>query len=223
IAAYRSYAIAVAAPAGIGSGLFWDSSRPYHYTRTHAIGGERLLIVGGEDHRTGANADTDGCYARLVEYARSRFGATDPLYRWSGQIIEPVDGLPYIGLNTASQHVYVATGYSGNGFTFGTLAGLMIGDRILGRENRYAGLYAATRVKPLASALDYISENVVFPARLVADRLTSSGLADRQVEELAPGEGAVFTTPEGKVAVCRDDDGGLHSCSAVCTHLGCDV
>jgi len=39
--------------------------------------------------------------------------ATD--YRWSGQIIEPVDGLPYIGKNTSSQHIHVATGYSGNG------------------------------------------------------------------------------------------------------------
>jgi Rieske Fe-S protein len=144
-------------------------------------------------------------------------------FRWSGQIIEPVDGLPFIGRNAAAQRVFVATGYSGNGMTFGTLAGMIVSDTILGRPNPYADLYDATRIKPIAAAVDYVKENLAFPARLVTDRLTSLNADERPVQSLRPGEGGVFTSDEGKIAVCRDKTGVVHACSAVCTHLGCDV
>ena len=227
IAAYRSYAIAFdVAPhstADLADGLFWDTDQPYHYTRVQAIGGRRYLIVGGEDHRTGEEPGTDACYDHLIDYAHRRFGVADAKYRWSGQIIEPVDGLPYIGLNTAARHVYVATGFSGNGMTFGTLSGMMVSDLILDRDNRYARLYDATRVKPFASAFEYVARNAPYPAHLLKDRLTSSSAERRPIESLAPGEGGVFSTAEGKLAICRDRDGILHSCSAICTHLACDV
>ena len=57
--------------------------------------------------------------------------------------------------------------------TFGTLSGMLIGDLVLGRSNPYAELYAATRITPLASAVNYVAENLAFPAHLVADRLTN--------------------------------------------------
>lgn len=222
LAAYRSYAIAVECPSRL-DGLFWDTDDPYHYTRVQQTAGRAYLVVGGEDHRTGEESDTDRCYERLTEYARRRFGIHDAKYRWSGQIIEPVDGLPYIGLNAASSHVYVATGFSGNGITFGTLAGMIVSDLALGRPNPYAALYDATRVKPIASAYHYVVENVAFPAHLAKDRLTALDTEARPVESLQPGEGGVFASDQGKVAVCRERNGTLHSCSAVCTHLGCDV
>ena len=107
--------------------------------------------------------------------------------------------------------------------TFGTLAGMIASDLILGRPNAYAALYDATRVKPVASAVEYVKENVVFPTRLVTDRLTSLNAHDTPVQALRPGEGGIFPSDEGKLAVCRDRNGVVHACSAVCTHLGCDV
>jgi Rieske Fe-S protein len=223
IAAYRSYALASAFPPALVSGLFWDTDSPYHYTRTHHAGGHTYLIVGGEDHRTGEKTDTDACYERLHTYAAQRFGMPPPSHRWSGQIIEPVDGLPFIGRNSGSQHVYVATGYGGNGMTFGTLAGMIVSDLIEDRENPYASLYDATRVKPIAAAVEYATENAAFPVHLVTDRLTSLNVEDRPVQALRRGEGGIFNSDEGKIAVCRDEGGLVHACSAVCTHLGCDV
>jgi glycine/D-amino acid oxidase-like deaminating enzyme/nitrite reductase/ring-hydroxylating ferredoxin subunit len=226
ITAYRSYAIACAIASPSAAGLYWDTDEPYHYTRLHPADGRHYLIVGGEDHRTGTDSEEKGTeehYRRLTAYARERFGITDVAFRWSGQIIEPVDGLPYIGLNAASAHVYVATGYSGNGITFGTLAGTIVADLILGHENPYAALYSATRVTPVASATKYVTENALFPAHLVRDRLTNADAEERPIEALAPGDGAVFAGDKGKVAVCRDRSGALHCVSAVCTHLACDV
>ena len=223
LAAYRSYVVA-AEWSGSLNGLFWDTDDPYHYTRVEQVDGRTLLIVGGEDHRTGEEGKTDRCYERLLEYAKKRFGMTEEApYRWSGQIIEPVDGLPYIGLNTASRHVYVATGYAGNGMTFGTLAGMIVSDLVLGTSNPYAALYDATRVKPISSAYEYVTENAAFPAHLLKDRLTTLNAENKAVESLRAGEGGIFSSDEGKVAVCRDREGALHSVSAVCTHLGCDV
>jgi glycine/D-amino acid oxidase-like deaminating enzyme/nitrite reductase/ring-hydroxylating ferredoxin subunit len=223
LAAYRSYAIAAAAPSELRAGLFWDTDDPYHYTRIHAIDGQTYLIVGGEDHRTGEKIDTGERYERLVAYAQERFKALNSEFRWSGQIIEPVDGLPFIGRNAVAQRVFVATGYSGNGMTFGTLAGMIVSDTILGHANAYAELYDATRIKPIAAAIDYVKENLAFPAHLITDRLTSLNAEDRPVQALQPGEGGVFASDEGKIAVCRDKQGVVHACSAVCTHLGCDV
>jgi glycine/D-amino acid oxidase-like deaminating enzyme/nitrite reductase/ring-hydroxylating ferredoxin subunit len=232
IAAYRSYAIAVdlaQCPAAldprgsVAQALFWDTDDPYHYTRMHRIADRSYILIGGEDHRTGTETDNEESYRRLLEYARERFGIADAAFRWSGQIIEPVDGLPYIGLNTASRSVYVATGFSGNGITFGTLAGRIVSDLISDQHNEYAELYAATRVKPLSSAYNYMAENVLFPSHLVRDRLTSLGADSRQVESLQRGEGSVFATEQGRTAICRDRAGFLHSVSAVCTHLACNV
>ena len=223
IAAYRSYAIAAPVPPDFVNGLFWDTDDPYHYTRAQSVGRTTYLIVGGEDHKTGQESDTERCFDRLIAYTRQRFGDLQPEFRWSGQIIEPVDGLPYIGRNAVQQRVFVATGYAGNGMTFGTLAGMLGADLILGHANPYAALYDATRVKPIAAIVDYVKENVGFPAHLITDRLTSVNAEDRAVQSLKAGEGAIFDSDEGKVAVCRDGNGMVHACSAVCTHLGCDV
>lgn len=222
IAAYRSYVVAAPISEAL-AGLFWDTDDPYHYTRSQEAEGRTFLIVGGEDHKVGLERDTEEAYQRLEEFVRTRFPVRSLAYRWSGQIIEPVDGLPFIGLNSLSHHVYVATGYSGNGITFGTLAGMILADVIAGRENTYADLYDATRVKLLASAKEYISENVDFPKHLVADRLTNLNVETTALAEVARNEGKIVALDGEKYAVYRDSHGKVCALSPVCPHLGCDV
>jgi glycine/D-amino acid oxidase-like deaminating enzyme/nitrite reductase/ring-hydroxylating ferredoxin subunit len=224
IAAYRSYAIAspLESPAKV-DGLFWDTEDPYHYTRTQSTADGTFLVIGGEDHKTGQEDDTEKPYRKLVDYARSRFGIRSVAYRWSGQIIEPVDGLPYIGRNSLSRNVYIATGYSGQGMTNGTLAGMILSDLVLGRENRYAEIYDPTRVKLRGATKEYLAENIDYPTHLIADRLTSAGVEADSLQAVKPGDGAVIKLEGRKVAVFRDEEGQTHKLSAVCTHLGCDV
>ena len=170
VAPFRSYAIALRVDREF-DGLFYDTAEPYHYIRTHPDAEGPLLIVGGADHRVGEERDTEQCYRELEQYVRQRFEAGPVAYRWSGQIEEPLDGLPYIGRNSLSSNVYVATGFSGNGMVNGTIAAMVICDLVLGRENPYAELLAATRLKPLASARHFVSENREYPMRLLKDRL----------------------------------------------------
>ena len=55
----------------------------------------------------------------------------------------------------------------------------------------------------------------------VVDRLRSSH-ADN-LDDIAPGTGAVLRVGVERCAVYRDDAGAVHAVSARCTHLGCLV
>lgn len=219
LAPYRSY-IAAFADVPLPNALFWDMAEPYHYLRCATIGGQRYVLVGGEDHKTGGDEEAHHIDA-LVDWARGRLRAGKPSFTWSAQLYESVDGLPYIGRNSASKHVYVCTGLSGHGLTLGTAGALMVSDLILGIANPFERVFTATRIKPIASLLPFVKENASFPAHLIGDRLTAPPL--ESVADLPRGEGRVLRAEGRRVAVYRDEENGLHAVSAVCTHMGCLV
>ena len=139
VAAYRSYVLAFP-KVSIADGLFWDTEDPYHYFSTFAIDGVPYLLVGGEDHKTGSTTDTAQHLDSLLAWTKSRIPVPAPSHQWSAQVEEPVDGLPFIGRNSMSEHVYVATGFSGNGTTFGTIAAMIVADLVHERPNAWADL-----------------------------------------------------------------------------------
>lgn len=217
---YRTYIVAGRIDEPL-PGLFWDTADPYHYVRTwqnHDGGVE--VIVGGEDHRVGELEDTDSAYDRLEGWAASRLGLKVDRC-WSGQVNEPADGLPYVGRNALSLHVYVATGFSGTGLANGTMAGMILADELEGRTHPLSRLFAATRVKPLASAKEVLVHNADNARHYVQDWLSRGDAAP--LEEIGPGEGRLVQLGGEKLAVFRDDGGALHAVSPICTHLGCQV
>ena len=223
-AAYRTYVVGARVPAGrISHALFWDTCDPYHYIRLQKLDGadEEILIVGGEDHKTGQASDTiPERQARLEDWAREHFPMiTDVAYRWSGQVMEPVDRVAFIGRNPGDDHIYVATGDSGMGMTHGTIAGLLIPDLILGKDNRWTSLYDPGRIT-LRSADEFLKENVNVAARY-GEWLAAGDVPSE--DHIARGTGAIVRDGLAKHAVYRDADGVLHRRSAVCPHLGCVV
>lgn len=224
LAAYRTYVLAARVDAAL-SATFFDTARPYHYLRTCTLDHATYLIVGGEDHRTGVVEEGKGALSRLAKYLDNHFpaAASKLEYRWSGQIIEPVDGLPYIGHNSFQSRIFVATGYAGNGITFGTLAGTILCDSILGRSNRFADVYDATRLPTVGTLGTFIRENAVLPVALARDHLTNAHVVDGPAKSVARGEGKVLLIGGVKIAVSRDEQGELQAVSAVCPHLGCSV
>jgi Rieske Fe-S protein len=235
-APYLTYAVAAAVPRGwVTKGLYWDTLDPYHYVRLQKLetaesgeGGvaldpsrEELVIVGGEDHKTGQASDHEERYRRLEAWARERLPRMGPVaYRWSGQVMETIDGVAFIGRNPAdADNVYIATGDSGMGMTHGTIAGLLLTDLILGRDNPWAKLYDPSR-KTLRAAGEFVKENLNVAVQY-KDWLT--GGDKKSAAEIPAGSGAVVGWGIGKAAVYRDDSGALHTFSAVCPHLGCVV
>ena len=220
--AYRTYAVGARVPRGaVKRALYWDTPDPYHYVRVAGADGGDVLIVGGEDHKTGQADDAGERYARLEAWARERFPMIEAVeYRWSGQVMEPIDGLAFIGRNPGDEpNVYIATGDSGHGMTHGTIAGLLITDLIQGVENPWATLYDPGRIT-LRAAKEFARENLNVAAQY-ADLVTGGEVESEA--EVAPGAGAVLRRGLKKVAVYRDEAGALHKRSAFCPHLGCVV
>lgn len=217
--AYRTYAIAARIERdSVPRALYWDTGNqrsrnvtsPYHYVRVQATESpyNDLLIVGGEDRAVGGVDDSGLRYSKLEAWARKRFQIGEIEYRWSGQVLEPLDSLAFIGKNPRTKRrVYIATGDSGNGITHGAIAGKLLSDLILGKKNSWEAIYD--------------------PARKVSPKTKRSGKRRaptkvRRSQQLNPGEGAVIRgkTP---LAQYRDRNGALHVYSAICTHLGCTV
>ena len=160
-AAYRTYVIGIRIPRGsVTRALYWDTLDPYHYIRLADSDSQEVLVVGGEDHKTGQADDTEERFRRLEAWTRERFADAGEIeFQWSGQIMEPVDSLAFIGRNPGEEDVYVATGDSGNGMTHGTIAGILLTDLILGRKNDWSSLYDPSRISARALG-EFTKENL---------------------------------------------------------------
>jgi len=222
-APYMTYVIGAPVPRGsVTRALYWDTEDPYHYIRLYSIGSATdLLIVGGEDHKSGQGDDTAARHPRLEAWARERFPAMAPVaFTWAGQVMETVDGLAFIGRNPMDHdNVYLVTGDSGMGMTHGTIAGMIITDLIAGRANSWAALYDPGRVTLRASG-EYAKEAINTAAQY-KEWVTGGDVSSP--DEIAKDSGAVLRHGVTKVAVYRDPTGTLHERSAVCPHLGCIV
>ena len=221
-AAYQTYAVAASVPRGaVPAVLLWDDGDPYFYVRTTPHDDDHdLLIVGGADHKTGQSADPEQHYEKVMTWTREHFPQVHEFaYRWSGEVLEPLDGMAYLGRSPGSRNVFLITGDSGNGMTHTVIGGLLVSDLILGRRNPWLELYDPSR-KPLKEALQFVKDQTNIAAQFV-DWATRGDEDD--VAALAPGQGAIIRQGLKKFAVYRDESGGLHAHSAKCTHLGCVV
>ncbi len=221
-APYRTYAIAGPVEAGsVPDALVWDTQEAYHYVRIQPGGGPLdMLIIGGEDHKTGTAHDMGDRFARLEEWARQRYPQLQSIeYRWSGQVMEPVDYLPFTGLNHGNNHIYIHTGDSGQGITNAVAGSLILRDLIAGVDNNWAEVTDPQRISITATG-EYLKENIK-AATHWAEHLTAGDVTS--TNSIQPGQGAIIRDGLKKLAVFRDESGTLHARSAACTHAGCVV
>ena len=225
-APYQTYVIGARIPKdSVTRALYWDTPDPYHYIRIETVGkgatAYDVLIIGGEDHKTGQKDDANKRFGALERWAHHRFPMIEGIeYRWSGEVMEPVDSLAFIGRNPLDdENVYIATGDSGNGMTHGTIAGLLLTDLIMGRKNEWESLYDPSRIT-LKALPEFAKEN--FNVAVQYTDLVVAGDVD-SVDQIKSGSGAIVACGLTKIAAYRDPDGQLHELSAVCRHLGCIV
>ncbi len=163
-APYRSYVLGFESPKGrFPQALFWDTGDPYHYIRSQELSGDinsELVIVGGEDHKTGQDDIPQSRFKNLETWARERYPYLGRvIYEWSGQVMESVDGLGFLGRNPGSENVYIITGDSGMGMTHATIGAQIISDQITGFKNAYERLYSAARIN-FSSTTEFLKENI---------------------------------------------------------------
>ena len=218
----RTYVVAAPIqPAEVTDALFWDTEYPYHYTRLLDTGKGLYLIVGGEDRDVGKEDNDEERYQALEEYCRSHFGVTKFSHRWSGQINEPADMLPFIGESSHGKNVWMSTAYSGTGMTYGTLSAMLLSDFALERENRFAKLYDPSRKRLGAILENVVTKAIEFPKAML-EKVTHRDVEASNTDEVGEGEGKIVSTGGAKYAVARID-GELRTVDPTCTHMGCTV
>ena len=232
----RTYVIAAVVPRGsVEKALYWDTGMPYHYVRVLPLEnptgaptkGEVLydaLIVGGEDHKVAHADDGEDRWAKLEQWMRQRWTqAGEVIFRWSGQVLEPADGLAYIGPNPdGAENVFMASGDSGQGMTHGTIAGMLLSDMLVGRDNPWATLYHPKRVTLRAKPIGTVAKhNLDVMGQFAKGYLTPGEV--KSWDEIPPGEGRLMRRNGKKLAVYKDEAGKVTEKSAVCTHLKCIV
>ena len=217
---YSSYVLGAHIPKGlIPDASFWDTTDPYFFLRVEPGRNRDYAIFGGNDHKTGQTFDNEQRFEKLREILLTIIPEAQPDRQWSGQVIATNDGLPYIG-ETADRQ-FVATGFNGNGITFGLVGGMMIRDAVLGRENPWREIFSIGRKKLHGGSWNFLTESLDYPYYYVKDRLTRSEGND--VSEVNPGAGRILLLDGERVACSRDENGKLSAVSAVCTHMGCLV
>ncbi|HEX7256981.1 MAG TPA: FAD-dependent oxidoreductase [Nitrososphaeraceae archaeon] len=266
---YRTYVIgALIKKDSIPTALYWDTgnknskdvANPYHYVRIQKLEYDDktkesendknknqydILIVGGEDHKTGnTRNDIEERHDRLIEWTKTRFPIEKVVYRWSGQVMEPLDSLAFIGPNPSSSsdkgnknnnnNIYIATGDSGNGITHGTIAGILLSDLIMGRKNEWSKVYDPARTIENKEKKDEDDSHNNKDDKNRKEENGNSSSTSVQTnktrtfssikDELSVEQGMIIQeNSDEPIAVYKDRDGILHTFSAKCTHMGCTV
>lgn len=216
---YRSYMISAIVEEDTGDSLYWDTADPYRYTRSYRDGDKKYLLVGGADHKTGHQ--TKDSYQELENYLRERYTVKKITGRWSSQYYEPADGLPYIGKSYSGSE-YIATGFSGDGLIYGTLAGIAISDAILNKEKKmWEEIYDAARMNIAGSAGKFVSENIDVASDMIKDHFSTKDSGNE--ENLQRGQGIIIRKGGSDLAVSKDIKGRIRQVSAVCPHMKCLV
>jgi len=220
LASYSSYVLGASLPKyTLPEALYWDTSDPYYYLRVDRYQDQDLIIFGGEDHKTGQEGDTQAPFQRLEKVLAGLLPEARVDFRWSGQVVETSDGLPFIG--EIAHRQFVATGFGGNGMSFGTLAAMMACDTALQQKSRWQNYFSPDRKNVFGGAWNYVKENADYPYYMIKDRLASPEV--KSIDSVKPGEGKVLNLEGKRVAAYRDPRGTVTTLSAVCPHMGCIV
>jgi len=218
-APYRSYVMTFEVPENIESdGLYWDTSDPYHYLRfaKNPKGPGRVLVSGGEDHKTGQKEHAEECWKNLEGWTRYNLPWTGrETARWSGQILETIDGLAFLGQDPGGEgKVLMISGDSGMGLTHGTIGALIVSALLEGKTHPWTELYDPGRFRWKAFP-QFVQENANVARQYTHVMLPSLHAQTEATED----HGVVVQAGLGKSACVRDGN-ECKEMNAICPHLG---
>ncbi|MEH7417864.1 FAD-dependent oxidoreductase [Neobacillus drentensis] len=217
----RSYAIGIKTKQEYPGGMYISADSPSRSIRyTPLDNGENLLIIGGENHKTGQGVDTLKHFEELQTFTEEVFGLKEYQYRWSAQDNVTLDKMPYIGPYTVERkNVLIATGYKKWGMSTGILAGQILKDYIVGGTNRFAALFSPSRFHADPDLKEIISTNADVAKHLLKGKLE---IVEKVPEDLQDGEGSVVMYRGKRAGAYKDENGKLYVVDTTCTHLGCE-
>nr|WP_312886483.1 FAD-dependent oxidoreductase [Paenibacillus foliorum] len=217
----RSYVLGVKTDKGYPEGMYISAEDPKRSLRSATVNGEKLLLIGGENHKTGQGICTIKHYEALRVFGEVHFGLKEIAYRWSAQDLTTLDKLPYIGQTAAdTPNILVATGYKKWGMTTGTAAALLIEKLVMAKESPYQQLFSPERFHADPSIKTFIVQNADVAKHFITGKFE---MIHKLPEELENDEGSVVKVNGSRAGAYRDPQGQLHIVDTTCTHMGCEV
>lgn len=216
----RSYILGIKAKEKFPGGMYINVEDPPRSLRSVETSDGELILVVGENHKTGQGEDMNKHYNALIEFAESIFTIEDIPYRWSTQDCMTLDGLPYIGhYSSNTPNLYIATGFQKWGMTNSTVASMILRDLILIGESPWLDVYNPSRKTIAASTKKFITVNADVAKHLIKGKLES---LDKELD-ISNGEAQVLEIDGKRVGAYRDEKGKLYFVNTTCTHMGCEL
>ncbi len=214
-----SYIIAIDPKKTLFNGMYISSSEPIFSYRTAKLGGKKLLLIGGGDHKTGHPSCYQDTYGILEKEARKYYPECEVLYKWNTRDCISLDKIPYIGqYSSAMPNVFVGTGFKKWGMTSSNVAANIIVDKICDKKNKYEYLFKSLRLKPIKNR-DEMKNMIVQSANsLLFDKLKDANLS---FDEIAYNSGSIIEINNEKIGIYKDPNGKIYAVKPICTHLGC--
>lgn len=215
----RSYAIAIESKEKLATNMYISAESPIASFRNID---KNLLIIGGEDHKTGdSSKDVENCYTNLENYAKEIYPSMKVKYRWSTQDCVSLDKVPYIGdFSKLMPNLYVATGYKKWGMTTSHVAAEIIKDKILGVNNPYSEIYDATRIEPFKNHKEFGNMIKQSTYSLALNKIKKSKY---QLSDISKDSGGVVEHRGKKLGIYKDNKGKIYAVKPYCKHLGCEL
>lgn len=197
-----SYVIAITANTNI-DGMYINCDTPKISLRSTNYNNENVILIGGENHRTGEKVNILNKYDNLENIARSLFNDYKILFKWNTEDTISLDKIPYIGkFSSLYKNCYIATGFNKWGMTSSNIAANILFDNIIEKRNKYAYLFNSTRfniIKNRKAFGELIKESV---KGLVTNK---QKVKIQDYNNLENGNGIIIKENEKLVGVFKDN------------------
>lgn len=216
----RSYLLAFRIEESPPEGMFINLETPGMTLRNHPHEGERILIFGGESHKTAHGEKTTTHYDNLRNLVKQIYTVKEELYHWSAQDYHTLDDIPYVGkLTSETPNIYVATGFRKWGMTNSTAASIIIKDLITKGNSPWQDIYSPQRGTTVKAAGTFIVQNADVAVQLISGKMENP---DDELD-IKKGEGKVVEYKGKRAGAYKDQNGKLHLLDLTCTHMGCEL
>lgn len=214
-----SYIIAIETNSKIPEGMYITAKEPVYSFRSAKYNNKNIVLIGGSEHKTGEAIADNSHYTELEKKAKELYPDCKVLFRWNTRDCISLDKIPYIGeFSNLYKNMYVGTGFKKWGMTFSNIAGKIVSDKILGKQNEYEDLFTPTRLKPIKNRWEVKN---MLKETVDSIALNKFKIDPSSISEIENDNASIMKIDGENIGIYKDKNGKLYAVSPVCTHLGC--
>ena len=214
-----SYLIAIETDKKLPQGMYISAKEPIYSFRTATYNGKQILLIGGSEHKTGKAIEDNSNYEELEKKAKELYPDCKILFKWNTRDCISLDKIPYIGeYSNIMKNMYVGTGFKKWGMTLSNIAGKIVSDKIMGKENKYETIFNSTRIKPIKNRWE-VKNMVEETVKSIV--LNKFKIEPEDLKQIENDNGAIIEINGENIGIYKDTQGKIYAVKPNCTHLGC--